>query len=56
MKCDACKCYTSKVHEFHEDEYTIFELCDDCASEYDDDVGISGVSAYRKRQRYDSED
>lgn len=48
MKCDACKTYTSKLHDFHEDEWTIYQLCDTCASEYDDDVGISSVSAFRK--------
>lgn len=49
MKCDACKTYTSKLHDFHEDEWTIYQLCDTCASEYDDDVGISSVSAYRRK-------
>ena len=48
-KCDVCKCLTSKVFEFHEDEWTIYELCNDCAVHYDDDVGISGV--YRARRR-----
>ena len=50
-KCDACGVYDNDLHEFHEDE-TIYELCNGCASEYDDDVGIAGVRrANRQKSR-----
>lgn len=50
-KCDACGAYDNNLHEFHEDE-TIYELCNDCACEYDDDVGIAGVRrANREKSR-----
>lgn len=52
-KCDACGSYENTLHEFHEDE-TIYELCNDCASLYDDDIGISGVRRANRQKSYNS--